>query len=321
MTQEQFDTPIPRDRYGRPMVMLPDSSKRMAYRRTTTFVGVLEDTFNLMAWKQRQTALGLAARKDLMLGVTAANPEDKKTLNGLCEQAVEAAQSGAKATIGTALHSFTEQLDMGHDVSHAPAPYDRDLEAYREATKEMRHLAIEQFRVFDLWRVGGTADRIVNFRGGTYIADVKTGDIEWGALKISMQLAMYAHSVPYIGDQRVADAQPISTDRGIIIHLPAGTGTCTLHWVDLEKGWKACQTAFKVWEARGWKRELTWQVEPEPDNPIVLSEDAQRLRMVKAIETVDELRAIWTLAATSGNLDEALAEAILARRAELTGRA
>jgi len=317
---DQFDTPIPRDRFGRPMVMLPDSDKRQAYRRTTTFVGVLEDTYNLMAWKQRQTALGLAVRDDLMLGVKAAKPDDKKTLNGLCEQAVEAAKSGAKATIGTALHSFTEQLDMGEDVSHVPAPYQGDLEAYKKATERLEVVAIEQFRVFDSWRVAGTADRIVNFNGKSYIADVKTGDIEWGALKIAMQLAMYSKSVPYIGDERRADKEPVSVDKGIVIHLPAGTGTCTLHWVDLKRGWQACQTAFKVWEARAWKNELIQPVGEEPDQPVVLPSEEKWRHLVDGITDVDGLREVWQNAGREGALTPELSEAILARKAQLEGK-
>lgn len=313
---DQFTTPIPRDRYGRPMVLMPDSDKRMAYRRTTTFVGVLEDTYNLMQWKQRQTALGLAARDDLMLGVKAAKADDKKTLNGLCEQAVEAAQSGAKATIGTALHSFTEQLDMG-TLDRVPHPYDKDIAAYEQATEQMDMIAIEQFRVFDSWQVAGTADRIARYKGACYIADVKTGDIEWGALKISMQLAMYARSTAYVNDSRVDDAQPISVTKGIVIHLPAGTGTCTLHWVNLEKGWLACQTAYRVWEARGWKRELMHPL-TEPSNPVTLSGD-KWVMAAEAATTVEELRAVWASAKEAGKLDKALADTILMLRDKLTG--
>ena len=45
----QFDnTEIPRDRWGRPMIMPAKGSKRIAYRRATTFVGCLDDTIGLM---------------------------------------------------------------------------------------------------------------------------------------------------------------------------------------------------------------------------------------------------------------------------------
>ena len=320
MTAAHITTEIPRDRFGRPMVLLPDGQKREAYRRTTTFVGVLEDTYNLMQWKQRQTALGLAARQDLMLGVTAASADDKKTLNGLCEQAVEAAQSGAKATIGTALHSFTERLDKGLDISNIPAPYDRDLEAYQAATKDLQNLHIEQFRVYDPWKVAGTTDRIVSYQGAHFIADVKTGDIEWGALKIAMQLALYAHSTPYIDDQRTPDSVSVNTQRGIIIHLPAGTGTCTLHWVDLQKGWAACQTAYKVWEHRAWKRELMWSLSEEPKNHLdrnLIS--PTMLDKVSTAGTKEELRAMWAKAVESGVCDDRFRAAVKQRLAALEG--
>lgn len=320
-----FDSPIPRDRWGRPLVTVPDGTRRVAYRRVTTFVGALEDTYNLMRWKQRQTALGLAARNDLYTGVVAAEPTDKKTLDALCEQAVDAAQSSAKATIGTALHSFTEQLDRGQTIPHIPHPYEGDLAAYQKAVAGMEILAIEQFRVFDSWEVAGTADRLVRFRDGTFIADIKTGDIDWGALKISMQLACYAHATPYVNDKRVEDKTPVDLKRGLVIHLPAGAGRCDLHWVDIEKGWAACQVAFKVWEARGMKKDLMWPVTGNELNAKLESDLAKvggkvsaALEKVRNAETVDELRQLWTRSANEGTLDQGLAEAILARRDQLS---
>ena len=84
------NTTMPRDRWGRPMVMPPNGKNRMAYQRTTTFVGVMENTFNLMAWKQRMTVLGIGQRRDLQLAAAAADPDDKKTLNDLAAWTAEA---------------------------------------------------------------------------------------------------------------------------------------------------------------------------------------------------------------------------------------
>lgn len=68
LTDTQFvNTEIPRDRWGRPMILPPKGKKRVAYRRVTTFVGCLEDTYNLMNWKNRQVAYGMGQRKDLIL--------------------------------------------------------------------------------------------------------------------------------------------------------------------------------------------------------------------------------------------------------------
>lgn len=52
--------------------------------------------------------------------------------------------------------------------------------------------------------------------------------------------------------QLLPDPIDVDLERAIIIHLPAGTGQCTLHWVDINAGWEAVQLAAKVrdWRAR-----------------------------------------------------------------------
>ena len=58
MTEQFATADIRRDRFGRPLVVPPGGGPRVAYRRTTTFVGALEDTYALQQWKQRQVAIG-----------------------------------------------------------------------------------------------------------------------------------------------------------------------------------------------------------------------------------------------------------------------
>ena len=116
----------------------------------------------------------------------------------------------------------------------------------------MRMLHVEQFTVLDELKIGGTPDRVVEYDGQRYIADVKTGSIEYGAGAIAMQLAVYAHSRLY--NLRTGERTPLDVhqDRAVVIHLPAGTGTCTLHWVDITAGWEAVQHAtwVRAWRAR-----------------------------------------------------------------------
>ena len=50
---------IPRDRYGRPMVVPPKGGKPVPYTRTTTVAGSLDDGTGLVAWKLRMAAAGL----------------------------------------------------------------------------------------------------------------------------------------------------------------------------------------------------------------------------------------------------------------------
>lgn len=243
---------IERDRYGRPMVIPPGGGKKIAYTRATTYVSCLEDLYNLQKWQQRMVVLGLTERPDLLLSA-AAHRDDKKQLNKIAEDAVEAAKAHAAATVGTALHALTERVDAGHDIGQVPGEYQRDIDAYIAATANLTVIDSECFTVLDDLKIGGTPDRIVEFEGERYIADIKTGSIEWGMGKIAMQLAVYAHSQHY--DRATGDRRPlpaVNGQRAIIIHLPAGTGTCQLVWVDIAAGWEAVALATQVraWRAR-----------------------------------------------------------------------
>ncbi|MCK0174782.1 PD-(D/E)XK nuclease family protein [Mycolicibacterium sp. F2034L] len=315
-TTELQNTEIPRDRFGRPMVMPTGrGKKRVAYRRATTFVGCLDDMNGLMKWKARQVALGMGQRKDLVLAAAAANPDDKKLLGEIAEKATEHALSSAGATTGTALHSLTERIDRGQNLGYVPAEYEADLEAYQKATAEIEFIGIEAFRVHDDWKVAGTADRIGRLHGRLMIMDIKTGSIDYPH-KMAMQLAMYAHSTPYDipTDTRQPVEEGLNPNQGIIIHLPAGEGRCDLYEIDLNKGWAACVLAKKVWDWRGTK-ELTRLIDPAvapPKPPTWYS-------LTEAATTVEDLRLIWTRAKECGDLTAELKAALTERNEQLHG--
>lgn len=251
-------TELPRDRWGRPLITPPEGGEPVAYQRVTTFVGVLEDTYHLSKWQQRMTALGMATRRDLQIAASAiTDPKDqfqKRTLNKIAEQAIEAANGSAAATTGTALHSLTEAIDAGHPPAYVPEEFEADLTAYREITEPFDFIDAEGFCVRDDLRVGGSYDRIVNIPAGMLapdgsevrcaIWDLKTGGSEgtlFGVNKIAMQLGVYANSVNYdhtLGSRRPLPGAP-SKEWGIVCHLPAGTGRAQLLWVDIAAGWDA----------------------------------------------------------------------------------
>ena len=312
MTTQFENVDIPRDRFGRPMIMQPNG-KRTPYRRCTTFVGCLDDTNGLMKWQARQIAYGMGQRNDLTLAAAAADPGDKKTLHDIAEKAKEAAKSSAAADIGTALHSFTERIDRGLPLGMVPMEYMPDLEAYKEATKNIEYLGIETFRVHDEWQIAGTADRIGMWRGRPVIMDIKTGSIDYPA-KMAMQLAMYARSVPYDipTDTRGEDPQPVDLNWGIIIHLPAGQGVCDLYEIDLAKGWGACLIARKVWNWRGTK-DLTKQVDPNANAPQAATWES----LIMNADSLDRLREIWKRAAELGQLTDDLKKLAEARSRRL----
>lgn len=245
------DTPIQRDRWGRPLIIPPDGGKPVPYTRATTLAGTCDDLYGLMAWKQRQTALGLADRPDLQVAVVA-HRDDKKQLDRICEQALEASGSSAAATTGTALHKLTELVDAGHDLPVMADQTAADLDAYRAAVAPFRMAAVETLTVNDDLQVAGTPDRIVEWAGQRFIFDLKTGQhIDYGIHKIACQLAIYANSAGYDAESGTRFDLNVNRRAGIVCHLPAGGGTARLLWVDLVRGWEAVQLAVAV---RAWRK-------------------------------------------------------------------
>lgn len=276
---------LPRDRWGRPLISPPDGGEAVAYQRVTTFVKVLEDTFHLSRWQQRMVALGMANRRDLVLAATAiTNPDNamqKRNLNDIAKSAIDAAKGHAAATTGTALHSFTERIDRGEDVSNIPDEFAADLAAYAAIIVPFEILAIEGFCVIDELRVGGSYDRILRFTfeglkayeashgarlcypdgvevdaNDAVIGDLKTGkSVDFGGGAIAMQLGTYANAVDYshtLGTRSPLAGNP-SRKWAVVIHLPAGKGHAQLVWFDVEAGFNAARdiaTQVHAWRKR-----------------------------------------------------------------------
>lgn len=318
---------VRRDRFGRPYIIPPGGGKEKAYTRCTTYVGVLEDMFNLQKWQMRQVAIGLSGRKDLLLAV-AAHSDNNAQLDELCKRAMEAANAHSARDTGTALHRLCERYDEGTlDLARVPEEYRRDVEEYARVTDGWEHLHIEEMMVRDDLQVAGTPDRIVRIGGRAYIADIKTGSIEWGQLKISMQLAMYANSELYAIDSGQRTPLDIKRDKGIVIHLPAGKGEATLHWVDLAAGWDAVATARDV---RAWrKRKGLFTAYSEPaaalfdadmrtPMPTAPTDPAAELSAnITRAATIDELTDLWRWADARGEWTAVHSVVAAERKAEL----
>jgi hypothetical protein len=272
---------IPRDRWGRPLIIPPGGGKPKPYTRATTFVGALEDTYNLGLWQQRMVALGLAQRDDLLLAVAALTAENKDDLNKLCEAAREAAAASAGATIGTALHKMCERLDRGEKFV-IPTAAKADIEAYKQATAGVRWTHIEELLVHDGLEVAGTPDRIgldPTRAPLPQVYDIKTGSIDYGLAKIAMQLAMYARSQAYDVDLGTREPLEVDLSTAVIIHLPAGSGRCDLVPVDIAAGWEGVQLAREV---RAWRKRKDFRPTTVP-----LAD-----RIAQAINA-EQLRALW----------------------------
>lgn len=298
-----------RDRFGRYLLKMPDGSYQ-PHTRATTVAETIDDRHNLENWMQRMVALGIGARRDLYAQACALTVDDKKSLNELCDQAREAAAAKAGANLGTALHRFTERVDAG-EVVDVPPPWDADVVAYQQALTEagieIDPTLIELCVVHNGFLVSGTFDRLVRWgrTGELHIADLKTGadlSYSWGA--IAQQLALYANADERY-DHRTEQRQPlppINREVGLVVHLPAGQATCTVHEVDLVAGWEAFQQSMWVREYRrrakkSLARPLVQAAIEVPTFDLEAMADWLRSRIRVMVESypaaADELAATW----------------------------
>lgn len=304
-------TPVPREpRFGRPMIIPVGGGRLVPYSRCTTYVGCLQDQYKVGLWNQRMTAIGLVERKDLQVAV-AAHREDREEMDRICAAAKEAALASAAATIGTAMHTFTEQHDRGElDLTNVPEEYRPDVIAYREGTAAFTVLDIERFMVNDDLKVGGTPDRRMAVAGTPYIFDLKTGSIEYSQLTIAMQLAVYSRCLAY--DPATGERTPVEVDqnRAIIAHLPAGEGRLDLYWVDIATGWEAVLLAGQVREWRN-RKGLTRPMESTEHGDLILDQ-------IAAAQEAYDLRLLW--GRNVGHWTDEHTAAAAARKRELLDR-
>jgi hypothetical protein len=293
------------------------SCRCVYYKRCTTFIDVLQSEFALKQWDRRMVAYGMSQRPDLVLAAAASDPNspsEKRGIQSIAGAAIEHARGSAAANIGTALHKLTERMDRGEKLGVVPEPFPADLRAYEECVKaeKLEWVGVESFRVHDEYQVAGTTDRIGWYRGRLRIFDLKTSPNE-NPISYphgpSMQLAMYAHSVPYIypGDYRTADVADVDTDVAYIINMPAGSGRCELRPVNIAKGWGACTLAVQVWRWRDTKGLIM-----DPDK---VRDNTTFKDMAVRAGTVTELKMLWRNAKDSGALTDDL-KIVLKQQAE-----
>jgi hypothetical protein len=265
------DAGIERDRWDRPLLPHPKTGEVQPWTRPSTLSRTLDDPFHLEQWKLRQVVHGLGKRSDLYALASSIpnDAESKKTLQGIASSAMEAAESSRGANLGTALHKWTERIDLEPTVATtalAPAELSADLKAYVDT---MRHYGlirdpryVERLVCCTSLQAAGTPDRFVECSDGMWrVADLKTGQwgAEYGALEYAIQLGTYANgdAVWNVEDQVWEPMPaPLDTSYGIVIHLPSGQAKCDLYAINLVEGLGLAQLAVTVRDVRKRQREL-----------------------------------------------------------------
>ncbi|MFD6636785.1 hypothetical protein ACFWDN_13320 [Micromonospora chalcea] len=284
----------PRDRWKRPLIHVPGKDKLVAYTRCTTFIDVIEDKSALSKWGKRMVLRGATMAPQIVreaVGLDHTDPAGKKALDQKAEALVNIAGANDKREKGSDHHLLSEFVDRGEPLPEVlqrpgrpPTPVTeqdrKDMAAYMMATLDLEVVHAERLVVVDEMQVAGTPDRVSFYDGpgpgavvkaadkakfppgyfpdhitGNLITDLKTGSVEYGALKMAMQLAMYSRGQFY--DWRTQTRTPlpdVNQQWGLIINLPPGSGMCEVYWIDLTTGWKGVQVAKIVRELRKDKK-------------------------------------------------------------------
>lgn len=355
-TDDLFDSPgrtatdddgVKRDRWGRYLLPHPKSGREMGWTRATTFAKTISDTYTLNMWGRRMSIKGLTMREDLYMLAAATSLDDRDTLNKIAEQAAEHAGSKVGASLGTALHAFTEQHDKGEPVT-APARYRPHVAVYAAALAEhgveVVPEMIERIVICSKYGVAGTFDRIFRVvrdcvielpdvepftltAGTCIIGDLKTGrDLSYGWGEIAVQLALYANA-DFMWNRDTESYEPLpELDKRVamVAHLPATTeaAVCTMFDVNIAKGW----TATKLCAAtREWRKErglaiprLTTRAAlaaGDAESEIEIEDPAGWGARIEAARTVADLSAIYAAATLARQWTPALEALGMARRA------
>jgi hypothetical protein len=308
-----------RDRFGRYLLPTPHTGVMRPWTRATTLAHTLDDTTALTRWKRRMVLQGAAADPTLLTTVpqltdaliladSSEAKELKAALDAICDTAADIAGANQGSGWGTALHTVTEYHDAGRlsdiDVPVALLPdlavYERTLDHHRIA-RPVEH--IERIVVNTTVQTAGTYDRLLRLPDGRLVVgDLKSQQYIFDWLAIAIQLAQYAHADavlnPTTGD---LEALPPDLDitRGMVIHIPVRSGTCTLYEVDLEQGWEAAKLAFAIREVRAKSRRMGWPWTPPQHTQLALDTD-RVLEQIKKATDPAQLVTVWRTALAAG---------------------
>ena len=258
---------------GAPMVSDPENPEKwQRYSRPSSYAKCLDDEEALVNWRIWKAMDGVARSKALQTQVVATKDDDKDEKKTLREKALDKGQANERADQGTGLHAITARAEDPDDDFECPDIFAEDINAYLEclATYGLTSEMVEVHMVNDAFRAAGTADRIYRLgkplvapsgeiipAGTLILGDLKTGaKLDFSLPGYAVQTALYAEGVLYdvVTNKRLPTPE-INRQWTLLVHLPVGTGRCTLLWCQVDLGVYGAWLAKEVKEWRKkWKR-------------------------------------------------------------------
>ena len=242
--------PITRNGYGQPVI------DGITYQRPSSMKDAIEDIHNLRVWDKRMVAFGLADRPDLYAKLCDVERTDKSTVNRLCEAAAVAGGSKIKADLGTVIHKVLE-LSWFDESYKPPEQFVALVGAVHDQLRRCGLKPVpdsaERFVINEEHQVAGTFDLLVTDGTEQFVADIKTGAIDYSSIGFACQLACYANADWFYDGYARTPIWEVSKSTGVIIHANPETNRCELYWLDLEVGSQALELAIEVREIRKFK--------------------------------------------------------------------
>ncbi len=257
---------------GAPLVSDPsDPSKRLRYRRPSSYAKLLDDESALTEWRIFRAMKGVAVSTALAAKVNVVKDDDKSGKRQLRDEAMDKGTANEAADTGTALHAMTARMEDEADAFEPPEQYTDDLLAYINLLDNLGLVSdmVEVPMVNDAYRAAGTADRIYRLTkplmapdgsvlepGTLVLGDLKTGQkLTFSLPGYCVQMALYADGQLYdVVTERRLPTPPVDRNWTMLIHLPVGAGRCTAWWLSVELGLRGALLAYDVNEWRNaWK--------------------------------------------------------------------
>lgn len=255
----------------------PLDGVRKTFTRASKFGGVIADDYTLVEWKIAMAVLGTAKNRDIY---AMANAEPMPTENmedrpkgwwlpwaTYGHEAMDAVRASSGAHLGTAIHSWVDQIEAGTiRMRDIPEEWREHVKAHLRVHKEngMKYIPEMRERLIvnrGLHKgVSGKFDALRGHTSGAFIIDdTKTGkNAPMGLDEIAVQLAIYANA-EYFWTPEAHNSVHGYLPAPVDIHKKIATVT----WVpvnnpdradvipiDIEAGWEAAQQVAKILEYR-----------------------------------------------------------------------